>query len=30
MADRVVRISSGHVSGVETNAVRAKTGELAW
>jgi len=30
MADRVVRISSGHVSGVETNAVRANTGELAW
>jgi hypothetical protein len=30
MADRVVRISSGRISGVEVNAVKAQPGELAW
>jgi putative ABC transport system ATP-binding protein len=30
MADRVVRISSGRISGIEANAVRARPDELAW
>ena len=30
MADRVIRISSGAVSAVERNAVRARPAELAW
>ncbi|MGA8055019.1 MAG: ABC transporter ATP-binding protein, partial [Burkholderiales bacterium] len=30
MADRVVHISSGRITGVETNAVKADPAELAW
>ena len=30
MADRVVRISSGAIAGIETNARRASPGELSW
>jgi putative ABC transport system ATP-binding protein len=30
MADRVIRISSGAISAVERNAVRARPAELAW
>ncbi len=30
MADRVVRISSGRISGIESNADRAAPAELAW
>jgi putative ABC transport system ATP-binding protein len=30
MADRVIRISSGVISAVERNAVRARPAELAW
>jgi putative ABC transport system ATP-binding protein len=30
MAERVIRISSGTISAVETNAVKAKPAELSW
>jgi hypothetical protein len=30
MADRVIRISSGRITGIEANAVKARPEELAW